>query len=202
MEKEKIILIGGGGHCSSVIDVIEQQNIYHITGIIDVKEKVGKLKLKNYKIIASDDDLFELTKKNKNFLITIGQIHSPAQRIDLFDCLKKYGVILPTIISPIAYVSPYSKIKEGSIIMHFAQVNVSAKIGKNCIINSKALIEHGAKVGDHCHIATGAIVNGDAIIGKGSFIGSGAVVIQGAKVPDFSFVKANSIFRQVQHFEK
>ena len=41
--KEKIVLIGGGGHCHSVIDVIEQENKYEIIGIIDTKEiKVKK----------------------------------------------------------------------------------------------------------------------------------------------------------------
>ena len=31
----KIILIGGGGHCKSVIDIIEQDNKFKIAGIID-----------------------------------------------------------------------------------------------------------------------------------------------------------------------
>ncbi|MDK9694251.1 MAG: acetyltransferase, partial [Sulfurimonas sp.] len=39
--KEEIILIGGGGHCKSVIDVIEQQNSFVIAGIVDKKELVG-----------------------------------------------------------------------------------------------------------------------------------------------------------------
>ena len=34
----KIILIGGGGHCKSVIDVIEQENKFEIAGIIDKPE--------------------------------------------------------------------------------------------------------------------------------------------------------------------
>ena len=41
-EKPNIILVGGGGHCASVIDVIEQQGKYTIKGIIDTKEHVGK----------------------------------------------------------------------------------------------------------------------------------------------------------------
>ena len=32
--KEKIILVGGGGHCHSVIDVIEQTNKYEIIDIV------------------------------------------------------------------------------------------------------------------------------------------------------------------------
>ena len=38
--KEKIILIGGGGHCRGLcIDVIEQDGRFDIAGIVDVPEK-------------------------------------------------------------------------------------------------------------------------------------------------------------------
>jgi len=35
---KKIILIGAGGHCKSVIDVIEQEARFEIAGIIDKTE--------------------------------------------------------------------------------------------------------------------------------------------------------------------
>ena len=41
-EKPNIILVGGGGHCTSAIDVIEQEEKYLIKGIIDSKEHLGK----------------------------------------------------------------------------------------------------------------------------------------------------------------
>ena len=36
---KKIILIGGGGHCKSCIDVIENGNQYKIVGVNDKKKK-------------------------------------------------------------------------------------------------------------------------------------------------------------------
>ena len=39
--KEKILLIGGGGHCKSVIDVVELEGRYSVSGIIDKRELVG-----------------------------------------------------------------------------------------------------------------------------------------------------------------
>ena len=35
MNKKKIILIGGGGHCKSCIDVIESNNMFDIAGIVE-----------------------------------------------------------------------------------------------------------------------------------------------------------------------
>jgi sugar O-acyltransferase (sialic acid O-acetyltransferase NeuD family) len=172
--KEKIILIGGGGHCKSCIDVIEQSGMYRIAGIVDVSEKLHQ-KLLGYKIIATDDDLPRLVNEYENFLITLGQIKSPDKRIKLFKILKDLRVKLPVIISPLAYVSKHAEIGDGTIIIHQALINAGAKIGSNCIINTKALIEHDAVIGDHCHIATGAIINGGVRVGSGTFFGSNTV---------------------------
>ena len=86
--KEKIILIGGGGHCKSCIDVIEQEGRFDIEGIVDLKEKIGN-KVLGYDIIGTDDDLPRITKEYKNFLITIGQIRTPDFRIWMFKKLKE-----------------------------------------------------------------------------------------------------------------
>lgn len=191
---EPIILIGGGGHCRSCIDVMEQEGKYNILGILDLKEKIGQ-EIFTYKIIGTDVDLKKLIKICRNFFITVGQLDSAGKRLSLYNKLKKLDVNLPVIISPYAYVSKHSLIGEGSIIMHSAQVNAGAKIGVNCIINSKALIEHDATIGNHCHVSTGAIVNGGVILGDRSFFGSSAVSKQYIKIPADSFIKANSVIK-------
>jgi len=173
-KREKIILIGGGGHCKACIDVIEQSGEFHIQGIVDVKDKLHH-KLLGYEIIATDDDLPQLVNENTNFLITLGQIKSPEKRIKIFQILKESKAKLPVIISPLAYVSQHAQIKEGTIVMHHALINAGAKIGRNCIINNKALIEHDADIGDHCHISTSAVINGGTKVSDKSFIGSNAV---------------------------
>lgn len=85
--KEKIVLIGGGGHCHSVIDVIEQENKYEIMGIVDTKENIGK-KVLDYEIIACDDDLKTIFQTCKNALITVGQIESNKIRVKIYNNLK------------------------------------------------------------------------------------------------------------------
>ena len=195
IEKPNIILVGGGGHCISVIDVIEQQGKYNIKGIIDIKENIGKDVL-GYKIIGSDNDLQDLFLSCPNAIVSVGQINSSALRIHLFQKLKTIGYHLPIVISPLAYVSKYALIGEGSIIMHQALVNAGAKIGKNCIINTKANIEHNAHVEDFCHISTGTIVNGDCIIGKETFIGSNATISNGVTISPNSIISAGEFVKR------
>jgi len=189
-----ILLVGGGGHCKAVIDVIEQEKKFQIAGIIDRPELVGS-KVLNYEIIGSDDDLPQLSQTFKYALITIGQIKSPNLRIKLFEAAKKAGFVLPAIISPRAYISKYATVDEGSVVMHDAVINSNANIGKNCIINTKALIEHDSSIEAHCHISTGVIVNGDVTVEKNCFIGSGATIKEAIIIKEDSFIKMGSIVK-------
>jgi len=186
----EIILVGGGGHCKSVIDVIEQESKYKITGIIDKKELIGKDVL-GYKIIGCDDDLVNLKERFSHAIITIGQIKSNEIRVKLFKLLKELGFHMPSIISPLAYVSRHAFVDEGTVIMHHALINPHAKIGKNCIINSKALIEHDATVEDNCHISTASVINGATIVKENTFYGSNSTSKENTEID--GFIKAGSL---------
>lgn len=184
MPKTKIILVGGGGHCRAVLDVILATEKYEIAGIIDIKENVGK-EILGFKIIGTDENLKNLRQEVDSAIITIGHIKDNKPRVVLYDKLKKLNYTLPVIISPFAYVSKFSSIGEGTVIMHQALVNANAKIGVNCIINTKSLIEHDAIIGNHCHISTAAVVNGGVVIGDHTFLGSNSTTIQTKKYDGF-----------------
>lgn len=190
----KIILIGGGGHCKSVIDVIEQEARFEISGIVDKPELLGS-KILGYPVIGTDNDLEKLVKKYKNALITVGQIKSPLTRIKLFDLAIKVGFVLPEIISPNAYISKHSKIGKGTVIMHDVIINSSVSIGNNCIINTKALIEHDCSIDDHCHISTNVIINGGVRIGSKCFVGSNVTTNNNIIIKDNTFIKAGSLVK-------
>jgi len=190
--KPEIILIGGGGHCKSVIDVIEQEDKYTIAGIIDKKELLGQEVL-GYKIIGCDDDLPNLFKQYKNALVTIGHIKSNALRVKIFNILKNIGYNIPVIISPLAYVSKHTFIDEGTVVMHQALINANTKVGKNCIINSKALVEHDVIIEDYCHISTASIINGGVRVKEHSFFGSNATSKEYVEMS--GFIKAGSVVK-------
>lgn len=190
----QIVLIGGGGHCKSVIDVIEQQARFNIAGIVDKPNFLGS-KILGYSVIGNDLDLKSLAKRYKYALITVGYIKSPLTRIKLFNLAKKAGFILPKIVSSNAYVSKHSKIGSGTVIMHDAIVNADTSIGDNCIINSKALIEHDCKISSHCHVSTNAIINGGVKIEAKCFIGSNVTTKNNIIIRENSFIKAKTLVR-------
>ena len=190
---KNIILLGGGGHCKSVIDVAESAG-YSILGILDMPEDVGKQVL-DYKVIGTDDDI-PLYVDKAEFVITVGFIKNPAARIKLYNKVKEAGGKLATIIASTAHVSKYSTLGEGTVVMHQAFVNAGAHIGINCIINTFCNIEHDAIIGDQCHISTGTMVNGDCKVGDRCFIGSQCVLANGIEIGDDVIVGAASFVRQ------
>jgi sugar O-acyltransferase (sialic acid O-acetyltransferase NeuD family) len=181
MTKPSLILIGAGGHARSCIDVIEQQEDFHIAGLVGLPKQLHNKHL-GYAVFGTDRDLPELAKTFQYTLITIGQIQTAEHRIRLYQHAIQLGFQLPIIIAPTAHVSRHATLGEGSIVMHGAIVNAGARVGNNCIINTCALIEHDVTVEDHSHISTGAILNGDVTVGTGSFIGCGSVIKEGVAI--------------------
>lgn len=197
-----LILIGGGGHCTSIIDAAESIG-RKILGVLDIPEHYGETILST-KVIGNDDDIPKYVEIAE-FIISVGFIKHVYLRTKLYNKVIKAGGKLATIIASTAYVSKYATISEGTVIMHHAFVNAKAEVGKNVIINSFACIEHDSTIGDHCHISTGAIVNGGCLVGENVFIGSQSVLANNTVVGNDiiisagSFVK-NSITKQGLYF--
>ena len=188
-----LILVGGGGHCKSVMDVAESAG-FHILGVLDRPEFVGKDVL-DYRVVGTDEDIPKYVSKAE-FIITIGFIKNPNVRIRLFNQIKSDGGKLATIVASTAYVSKYAQLGEGTVVMHKAFVNADCKIGSNAIINTLANIEHDCVVGDNAHISTGVMVNGGCNIGRNVFIGSHSVVANCVSVCDNVIVGAGSFVRK------
>ena len=191
--KPNLVLIGGGGHCVSVIDIIENGNEFSILGILD--SNIIENNILGYKILGGDDLIPELVNENTYFLITVGQIKSYSIRKKISKILIENNAKLATVISSLAYVSKHASIEEGTVIMNHAVVNAKSKIGKNCIINTMSNIEHGVLIGDFCHISTCAVVNGESVIGYGTFIGSNATISNNISIKENSIISAGKFIK-------
>jgi sugar O-acyltransferase (sialic acid O-acetyltransferase NeuD family) len=181
MNRPPILLMGAGGHARACIDVIEQEGLFVVAGLLGLQHEVGTRML-NYEVRGVDADLSLLAGTYSHALVTVGQIETPEPRIRLFDIIEQAGCTLPVIVSPRAYVSPHATVGAGTIVMHGVVINAGAVVGRNCILNNQSLVEHDVVIGDHCHIATATVINGGVHIGAGSFIGSNSSVRQGITI--------------------
>ena len=125
---KKIVLIGGGGHCASVLDCILSKNEYKEVVIVDSNLPV-KSQIMNCPVVGDDRKLAEL--KNSGFdhaFITVGSIKSTAIRRKLYQLARSLEFVFPVICDPSARVSDNSTLGAGTFV------------GKNAVINAKALV--------------------------------------------------------------
>lgn len=193
--KNKIIIIGSGGHARSCIEIINQSKKYRVAGIV-TKEKTVLNKINNIPIVGSDKDLVKLRKKFKYCFIGVGQLKNYNLKQRLYNKLKKLNFIIPKIVSNFSVVSKNAKIGEGTIIMNNVFINSHSEIGSNCIINNGSIIEHDVCIAANTHISTGVIVNGESKIETNSFIGSGSIIVNNITIRKNSFIKAGSIIKR------
>lgn len=193
MSKQRpIILIGGGGHCMSVIEAAESAGAA-ILGILDAPEMVGR-HLLGHPFIGSDADI-TLHAAHANFIVCVGSISNADTRYKLYHQVLAAGGQLGCIVASTARVSRHAHIGPGTVVLHHALVNAGAQVGENCIINSHANVEHGCTIGSHVHLSTAATINGDCHIGEKSFIGSRSIVYQGCSIPGNCVIAAGSVVR-------
>lgn len=191
--KNKIIILGGGGHARVLIDLIKTSGRYEIMGILDKKLKMGSSQI-GIAVLGKDTLLPELYKKGcKNACIGVGSIKENDKRESLFLKVKKAGYSVPCLIHPSAFVSKETAIFEGVQIMAGAIVQAGCQIEENALINTGAIVEHDCIIGKHVHICPGTVISGGCTIDDRVFIGAGATIIQGIKIGRNAFIGAGSV---------
>ena len=190
---EKIVLIGGGGHCKSVLDSLLRKREYSEILITDPMIEKGSM-IMGCRVVGGDDALEELYSDGvKNAFITIGSIMDPSLRKKVYLRAKNIGFAFPSIIDSSSIVSESVFLGEGVFVGKGAIVNSDARIASMSIINTGAIIEHECFVGSFVHVSVGAKVCGECILEDSVFIGANATIIQGKRIGEGSVVGAGAV---------
>lgn len=190
---KRMVLLGGGGHCKSVLDTLSKFPEFEIVGILDIESKVGDSILQT-KIIGVDDDLFDLYLNGIDYaFITAGSIGNTDLRIRLYKKIKEVGIKTPNIIDDTAIISDNIVLGEGNFIGKGAIINSGVILGNNCIINTGAIIEHDCRIGDFCHVAPGSTLSGGVELGNNTHIGTNSTIIQNIKIGKNTLIGAGSV---------
>lgn len=191
--KHKLLLIGAGGHCKVIVDLLLKSKEYDVAGIIDLKSRIGD-NVFGIPVVGTDSDLKKFAKQGiKYCFISVGSAGDPSLRAKLYGLARKAGFLFPNLIHPSALASSQAALGDGNYIAPGVIINAGTQIGNNCILNTGAIIEHDCKLGDFVHLSPGAVLSGGVMIGDHSHIGSGSVVIQGLKIGTRAIVGAGSV---------
>lgn len=191
--KEKILLLGSGGHAKSVADALEASGTYEITGFLEREEK-RDFSYRGLRVIGRDEDIPYFFKQGiTNAFVTVGYMGQGGPRERLYEILKKTGYRIPVIVDPSAVIAADARIGEGSFIGKAAVVNAGAVVGRMCIVNTSAVIEHDCRIGDFTHISVSAVCCGGARAGRLVMVGANATLLQGISVGDGAVIGAGSV---------
>jgi sugar O-acyltransferase (sialic acid O-acetyltransferase NeuD family) len=180
---KKIIILGGGGFASEVVETIEFINLkklrnrYLILGYIfdGGSEFIGE-KICDAPILGDFSYLNNLDIKSINFVCAVG---TPEIKRKIVKKVKEIGGNFVTIVHPTAYVSPRTKIGEGCIVQgNCILVGHGIKLGDFVSINDSTSIGHFAKIGNYCHINPNVNVSGESILEDDVFVGVKATILK------------------------
>lgn len=190
--KEKIVVIGGGGHAKVLINILKRLNKYQILGYADLMDK-GVVQGLQY--LGNDGILNGIIKNNKkcSAVIGVGNVRISDTRRKIYKMLKNIGFDLPVIISPNAIVSDDVIIDEGTAIFDGAIINSGTIIGKCVTVNNAAIVEYDCKIGDFVHLTPCTILSFGVEVGNSSFIGSGAIISQNIKIAENCLIGGGSV---------
>ena len=188
--KKKILLIGGGGHCHSVLDSILALEAYDEIGIIDNIESP----ILDIPVVGRDEDVPWLkTLGWTDAFISVGSVGNTKIRRKLYEMVKGIGMNVPAIIDASAVVARGVELADGIYIGKRAVINSGTKIGACAIINTGAIIEHECVIGDFSHISSGTTVCGQVTVGKDSHVGAGTVIRQQICIGERVLIGAGSV---------
>lgn len=190
---DNIVIIGSSGHAKVVIDIIEKQGKYTISGLIDYSRGIGEKTL-GYAVLGKEEDLPVLIE-NYNIKGAIVAIGDNFTRSKVAECVERIAPTLKfvTAIHPAASVGVEVSIGEGSVLMAGAVVNSSSSIGRFCILNTNSSLDHDSELNDFASLAPSVTTGGNCRVGSYSAVGIGANLIHGIEIGKHTVIGAGSL---------
>jgi acetyltransferase EpsM len=187
--KEKLLLIGLGGHAKVILDAISLQNTYQPMGYI-ANQKNDETQL-NYFGDISSKNLNKAKELGINhFIVAIGQNKI---RFDFAKLAENEGLKGATIIHPKAIISKSVKIGIGTVIFANAVLNPMAIIRDHVIINTSSVVEHDCEINNYAQLAPNVSLGGGVIINEGVMVGIGAVIVPRIKIGEWATIGAGAV---------
>jgi len=185
----QVLVYGSGGHAKVIIDAIESEGKYEITGLID--DFSGPVEVFGYKVLGRYDDMVKLLEQGIRLAhVAIGDNKQRELKASL---LKEMGFGLISAIHPFTSVARNVSVGEGAAILPGTVINPNVKVGGGTILNLNSLIGHDSEIGSFVHLSVQAACGANVTVGDGSFIGMGSTVVSGIKIGANAYIGAGSL---------
>jgi sugar O-acyltransferase (sialic acid O-acetyltransferase NeuD family) len=178
-----LVLIGGGGHCSDVLQAVEAVNAaratYHVVGILD-DHGVDPRRFAG-RGVAHIGSVYDLDGVDAAYVLCLGW---PWTRHAVADRIGGRGQPAPPIIHPSADVGFGVELGLGSVVLGHAHLSPFVRLGAHALVSYGASVGHDTTFGDHASVMPNAAVSGDVAAGHRVLVGTGSAVREGLRLGD------------------
>lgn len=190
---KNIAIVGSSGHAKVIIDIVEREGKYKISGLLDQFRKVGEQTL-GYEILGQEEDLPRLTKYQsiEGAIVAIGDNFVRSRMAARIAELCP-DLCFVSAIHPKAIIARDVSIGEGTVIMAGVSVSPCCSIGRHCILNTNSSLDHDSSMEHFSSLAPRATTGGKCRIGEHSAISIGAILIDGVQVGEHTVIGAGSV---------
>ncbi|MHA2244553.1 MAG: acetyltransferase [Candidatus Hodarchaeales archaeon] len=194
---KKIIIIGTGGNCVDILDIIKDINKalkvpkYKCIGFLDDNESMWNKLIFGIKVLGSLDSASQY--KDSYFVNGIGSPQNFWKKQKIISTTNISEKRFETIIHPSASVSTTAEIGKGTVIFQNVTINSNVKVGENVIILPNTVISHNDKIGDYTCIASGVCVSGNVSIGQSCYLGTNSAIIGKVNIGNYSLIGMGSV---------
>lgn len=191
-ELKPLVVIGGGGHASVLVDILRQQH-RKILAIVCPESICQRRVFSGLTHLKNDDDVLNFSPNTVNLVNGVGMLPKSGLRRKLNEYYLSLGYSFETVISDNAQVSLFADIEEGAQVFSGSIIQAGTVIGAHTIVNSGVIIEHDNMIGEYNHIAPKAVLCGQVNTHNDVYIGANATVIQNITLEKGAIVGAGSI---------
>jgi sugar O-acyltransferase (sialic acid O-acetyltransferase NeuD family) len=186
-----LVLIGGGGHASDVLQAIEAINAarptFQVVGILDDRDvHPGRFAGRGVAHIGPVDDVAAV---DAAYVLCLGW---PWTRHAVARDIGERGRPAPPIVHPSADVGVGVELGPGSVVLGHAHLSPFVRLGAHGLVSYIASVGHDTTFGDHASVMPNAAVSGDVTGGHRVLIGTGAAVREGVRLGDDARIGAGA----------
>lgn len=181
LEKRNVFIYGASGHAKVVIDILEKQGLFDISGLVDDAPALRGGRLFEYPVLGGREVLPGLMGEDHS-PCAMAAIGSNRARQEIARLLCDYGFEMISAVHPSAQLGRSVSVAGGTVVMGGAVINPDVKIGRNVIVNTKATVDHDCLVGDGVHLGPGSTLCGNVTVAEETFVGAGATILPNVRL--------------------
>lgn len=174
--QERILILGAGGGCNLVVDILARTPQQRATLILDNNQATHNKSLMGVDVAGSFTLIEELWGEGKFDAVISTIVKDNAERQQIYEDISALGIPFTNIISDAANIRLNVTMGTGNLIISGCYLAPSVTIGNNNFLAAFTSIEHHSVVGSHCTFGPRFTASGKVIIGDKCKFGTGVFV--------------------------